>query len=122
MAQSIKLGSDTYLDASGVTVDQYGSKLSDLLALMPIRSKKFAIDGNATVTNDLKFNGFGIVICSRLSYSSTPGIYVFDQWGGVTSLGTTSGWTVTFDPNTHILSVKSNFAYYSDCIVLYAIA
>lgn len=32
MAQSIKLGSDTYLDWSGVTVDSNGTKLSDMEA------------------------------------------------------------------------------------------
>lgn len=49
MAKSIKLGSDTYLDWSGVTVDNSGTKLSDVSINTSITpASGWTIDSNIT--------------------------------------------------------------------------
>lgn len=49
MAQSIKLGSNTYLDWSGVTVDNYGTKLSDVAVNTSITAASgWTIDSSIT--------------------------------------------------------------------------
>ncbi len=82
MAKSIKLGSDTYLDARGVTMNNRGTTLPDYLS--PVTGNytpTFSLDnnGSVTVTNIL----FSYCVIGNLLIIN--GRFYVDSWNGNTN-------------------------------------
>ena len=79
MAQSIKLGNDTYLDASGVTMDSSGRTLKESLPTM--RQYSDSIAHNASKTYAMSGGASGILFTAS-GYSDLRSAYIFRAESG----------------------------------------
>ena len=117
MAKSIKLGSDTYLDASGVTTDSSGTLLSDCIGVWKTLRKTAATDGgNCTFT--LGTNTRGVIIVNGYGTNVKALYLVAHSSGASTSIGdvfTSTYLTHTVDSSTGAITITnsntSNSAY-----------
>lgn len=100
MAQSIKLGSDTYLDASGVTMDSFGRTLKESLPTM--RQYSDLIAHNASKTYAMSAGASGILFTAS-GYTDLRSAYIFraESNGNVrtSALLTASGVAISTSAN-----------------------
>ena len=112
MAQSIKLGSNTFLDSSGVVVDSSGTTLASWITSHSGKSIIGNLNGNSSTT---------------VSYEYAAMIFMFrngnltavlcDQWDGFASLSTYANYTVTV--SSKVATLSNGGSSYCDYIVFY---
>lgn len=105
MAQSIKLGNDVYLDASGVAMNSSGRTLKD--ALGAVSSRSTTIDHNASKTIKMSAGASGLMLFissytdirgAAVVYSEVSGNIRFtrlDSASGITLSTSANGLTIT---------------------------
>ena len=110
MAQSIKLGSNTYLDSSGVTVDSSGTTLKDFLSGIN-GFKKFTLNSNSSKALTFKASSYSRCLLILDGYSlGTKGLYIATctNSGTLSVVAISAGSNLTYTTSSYTLTFSNS--------------